>query len=73
MNLSESSEEPRVPGQDPPLNEILPSPEDNRAMIANLTTIVTRILAEHVPFIKENLGDAVTRHIPHPYSSEMAK
>ena len=73
VNLSESSEEPRVPGQDPPLNEILPSPEDNRAMIANLTTIVTRILAEHVPFIKENLGDAVARHIPHPYSSEMAK
>ena len=73
VNLSGSSEEPRTPGQNPPLSEILPSPEDNQALTTNMTTIVTRILAEHIPFIKENLRDAVTQHIPHPYSSEMAK
>ena len=26
-----------------------------------------------MPVIKENFGDTVTQHIPHPYSSEMAK
>ena len=73
VNLSGSSEEPQTPGKNPPLGEILPSLEDNQALTTNLTTIVTRILADHIPFIKDNLGDTVTQHIPHPYSSERAR
>lgn len=53
--------------------ELLPSTQDKRALLANLTRIITRLLAEYMLVIKENFGDTVTQHIPHPYSSEMAK
>lgn len=73
VDLSNHSDEPRSPGKNPPLSELLPSTQDKRALLANLTTIITRLLAEYMPVIKENFGDTVTQHIPHPYSSEMAK
>ena len=73
VDLSNRSDEPRSPGKNPPLSELLPSTQDKRALLANLTTIITRLLAEYMPVIKENFGDTVTQHIPHPYSSLQAQ
>lgn len=69
VDLSNRSDEPRSSGKNSPLSELLPSTQDKRALLANLTTIITRLLAEYMPVIKENFGDTVTQHIPHPSTS----
>ena len=73
INLSESCENQRQAPKDPPLEELLPSPDDSKQLHSNMEILVTRILARHMPFIAENFEDVVIRHIPHPYLKEMAQ
>ena len=62
INLMESCESPRPVPQNPPLEELLPSPDDHTQLHHNMVTLVTRTLAKHIPFIAENIGDVVVRH-----------
>lgn len=54
-------------------SSLVPSPNDDRVILQNITTLVSRILATHL----ENLGFDCTRlvewHILHEYQEEMAK
>ena len=72
-NLSESCENQRPAPKDPPLEELLPSPDDCKQLHSNMEILVTRILARHMPFIAENFEDVVIHHISHPYSKEMSQ
>ncbi len=69
----ESCESPRPVPQNPPLEELLPSPDDHTQLHHNMVTLVTRTPAKHIPFIQENFGDVVVRHIPHTYTKEMSQ
>lgn len=50
---------------------LLPSKEDDNALKHTVSTIVARILTQHVPFFKLTFEDVVEWHISHKYSSEM--
>ena len=73
INLSESCENQRQAPKDPPLEELLPSPDDGKQLHSNMEILVTQILARHMPFIAENFEDVVIWHISHPYSKEMSQ
>ncbi len=73
IDLSHIPDNSRPVNVAPPLEELLPSPADEKALMGNLSVLVSRILSNHIPFIKENLGDTVDQHIPHPHSKEMSK
>ena len=51
---------------------ILPSKQDDEALIKDLTKIVSRILVDNMPFFQILFGNVVDRHIPHKYSREMS-
>ena len=73
INLSDSCENQCPAPKDPPLEELLPSPDDCKQLHSNMEILVTRILARHMPFISENFGDDVIHHISHPYSKEISQ
>ena len=39
----------------------------------HFTILVARVLVEHIPYFAEDFKGLVINHIPHPYTSEMAK
>lgn len=63
-----------LPSQDPSVlaQSLLPSSIDNVTITNNFAIHVSRILTTNMPFF-ENLQDAVLRHIPHKFSTEMAQ
>ena len=73
INLSDSCENQRPAPKNPPLEELLPSPDDCKQLHSNKEILVTQILARHMSFIAENFGDVVIHHISHPYSKEMSQ
>jgi len=55
---------------DIPVTAFLPSTDDYKCLKQRMLTIVTRILAHHLPFFCKH--SVVTHHIPHQYSAESA-
>ena len=53
------------------LNLLLPTPQDEREILKNMSILVARILKKHIPFFKK-LGKGIEKHIPHQYSEEMS-
>ena len=54
------------------LNCCLPSGEDERVLDDNLCVLISRVVAQYMPFFKE-CASRVNQHIDHPYSKEMAQ
>ena len=54
------------------LETLLPSTADNEAMLKNFSILIGRTLGKYMPFFAE-FGHGILRHIPHEFSSEMAK
>ena len=54
------------------LAKLLPSTNDIQTMHSLFGVHITRILVEHLPFMKP-FADVVSWHIPHEFSSEMAQ
>lgn len=52
--------------------QLLPSKEDDRILRDNFIILVSRILVDNIPFFQQTFDGAVTRHIRHKYSTEMA-
>ena len=50
----------------------IPSNDDHQLQRKNFITLVGRILVVNIPYLKF-LADVITSHIPHKYSSQMAK
>lgn len=53
--------------------EMLPSLDDNATLSRNISTIVSRILVENLPFFRSTFSDVVTWHINHSHYEEMSK
>ena len=51
---------------------LLPSPDDDAIISSNIATLVSRILAEHMPFFKHTFEDVTDWHIKHQYYKEMS-
>ena len=70
-NISDVPPEcPQNPSRD--LVKLLPSSDDIHAMQSLFGIHISRILVEHLPFMKPFAG-VVDWHIPHVFSSEMAQ
>lgn len=54
-------------------NVLLPSKEDDAALSKNVATLLSRLLATHIPFFKHTCSDVVTWHIEHEYTTEMSQ
>lgn len=54
-----------------PLTEYLLSLEEEKQLRSNIIVLVARVLTKMVPCLA-HIKDAVPKHIPHPYSKEMA-
>ena len=55
-----------------PYTEFLPTQHDVECVTSNMVVIVSRILTEYISDLSP-LSKAVTKHIPHKYSTEMSK
>ena len=55
-----------------PLQEILPTCQDEVIMRANLALLVRRVLAKYMPFFGA-LAKGLERHITHEFSKEMSQ
>lgn len=51
---------------------LLPSSADDAAILNNIATLVSRVLAEHMPFFKQTFEDVTNWHIKHKYYEEMS-
>ena len=51
---------------------LLPSQEDDNTLRSIIITLVSRILAEHMPFFKDTFEDVIEWHIKHKYYAEMS-
>lgn len=72
VNLSHLSQVPPVVS-DIDLSLILPSGDDNKAIIDNIVILIARIMTKHIPYFSEDFSRLVPSHILHEYSCEMAK
>ena len=73
IDFSHLSETPPSIDPDAPLNQLIPTTEDDKALLANFRVLVTRTLVQHLHFFYSNFRDVIASHIPHEYSKEMAK
>ena len=55
-----------------PYTEFFPTQHDVECVTSNIVVIVSRILTEYISDLSP-LPKAVTKHIPHKYSTEMSK
>ena len=46
---------------------------DYQTLKEHFTTLVARVLVEHIPYFAEDFKGLVKNHIPHQYSTEMEK
>ena len=73
MNLQNVSD---IPPTEPPevseaLKTLLPTDRDDAVIRDEFAILVAR-MCYNMQFFKENYGDVVQRHIPHPYEQEMS-
>lgn len=54
------------------LYDILPSIEDYEKLRGNFAILVARSITDNLSFFTDDFMNLVTKHIPHPYSSEMS-
>lgn len=52
---------------------ILPSAADDASMSTNMSILISRIVAKHMPFFKTSFEDVVEWHIDHPFKAEMSR
>ena len=73
VDLANESDRPALP--DPSsidVEVLLPSPEDDEAMLTNFSMLVTRVLRKHMKFFQK-YGKGVDRHIVHKYQKNMSE
>lgn len=51
---------------------LLPSKQDDAALRSNIAVLVSRVLADHMPFFQLTFRDVVEWHIKHRYYSAMS-
>lgn len=73
IDASSLSEEPQLVDPDAPVEELLPTVEDARVMLANFEVLIARVLVQHMPFFSRSFADIVVDHIPHRFSEMMAQ
>ena len=73
IDASHLSEEPRLVEPDAPVEELLPTVEDEHMMLANFEVLIGRTLVQHMPFFYRGFSDVVVQHIPHRFSEEMSQ
>uniref|UniRef100_A0A1X7U207 DUF6589 domain-containing protein n=1 Tax=Amphimedon queenslandica TaxID=400682 RepID=A0A1X7U207_AMPQE len=56
-----------------PIDTLLPSVPDDEALIANFSTIVSRVLVAEFSFFSDTFEDVVVNHIQHDYYTEMSQ
>ena len=71
INYSDLSHSPPPAGKS--VYSLIPSTANYHALKENFNIIVARKLVEFIPFFSEDFKGLVEAHIPHKYSSEMAK
>ena len=52
--------------------ELLPSLQTDSSLLDNFTVIVSRVIADYIPFINFALSDVVTWHLDHKFYLEMS-
>lgn len=73
LDMSSFEDDPGLPEiGDINVNEVLPTEDDHATLTNNMTILMMRIIQNHILFFKNNVKH-VERHIPHCYSTEMAK
>ena len=73
VNLSGLSNKAQLPNLSlVDLETLLPSTADNEAMLKNFSILIGRTLGKYMPFFAR-FGHGIQRHIPHEFSTEMAK
>ena len=65
IDCSHLSEAPPSIDPDAPLNQSIPTVEDDEALLVNFRLLVIRDLVKHMPFFAKNFSDIVVYHIPH--------
>ena len=71
INLTNVSDSPPLPSNDPDLLSLLPSSNDITTIQHLFEIHVARIVIEHIPFMKSAFSDVVDWHIHHEYYEEM--
>jgi hypothetical protein len=51
---------------------LFPSNSDDVSILKNMSTLVARVLTQHIPFFKLKFEDVVIHHIKHDYYKEMS-
>ena len=72
-NFANHSDSVPDPPNDPDLLSLLPNDNDISVMKHLFEIHVSRIVVEHIPFMKSAFGDIVEWHIQHKYYEEMGK
>lgn len=54
------------------VEEVLPTVEDHKALMSNLTILIGRVLKSHMPFFA-TFGAGLEKHIMHPYYRQMSQ
>ena len=52
--------------------DVLPTEEDYKSLKADFSTLVSRMMVEHIPFFSTDFKGLPVKHIPHQYSREMS-
>ena len=63
VNFSHLSEAPPFIDPDAPLNQLIPTFEDDEALLTNFKILVTHVLVRHMRFFSSNFSDVVVSHI----------
>ena len=71
VNLTNHSDSLPLPPDAPNLMSLLPSTNDISEIKHLFEIHVSRIIVEHIPFMKSAFGDTVEWHIQHKYYKEM--
>ena len=72
VDTSHFSEEPPSVDPNAALHKLIPTAEDDAAMLTNFSTLVTREIVQRMPFFAKAFPVTVS-HISHTYSKEMAR
>ena len=54
------------------MHSVLPTENDYKSLKADFSTLVSRMMVEHIPCFSTDFKGLPVKHIPHQYSREMS-